>query len=119
VLLAICLATGQRFDGYAPEVYLMALLLAVGPQLLGHSSVNYALGQLSAVFVTVVVLGEPIGSSLLALLLLGEIPPLLAIFGGAMILGGIVLAGRGEGRRGEPAPEACSEPLGESTKRPD
>ncbi len=98
ILLAICLLSGYGFGGYAPVTYLMFLLLAVGPQLLGHSSMNFALGQLSAVFVTVVVLGEPIGSSVLALLLLGEVPPWPAFLGGALILGGIVLAGQGEGR---------------------
>ena len=107
VLLAVCLLTGQRLAGYAPPTYLMILLLALGPQLLGHSSLNYALGQLSATLVTVAALGEPIGSALLALLLLGEAPPLLTLGGGVLILAGIALttigesARRGTGRRGE------------------
>jgi drug/metabolite transporter (DMT)-like permease len=98
VLLALCLLTGQRLSGYAPGTYLMILLLAVGPQLLGHSSLNYALGHLSATLVTVAALGEPLGSAVLALLLLGEMPPLLTLGGGVLILAGIALASWGERR---------------------
>lgn len=99
VLLLLCLFTGQRMTGYAPTTYLMILLLAIGPQLLGHSSLNYALGQLSATLVTVAALGEPLGSAVLALLLLGEVPPLLTLGGGGLILVGIGLASAGEGKR--------------------
>jgi len=74
----------------------MVLLLAVGPQLLGHSSLNYALGQLPATLVTVAALGEPVGSAVLALLLLGEVPGWPVLAGGVLILVGIALAGRGE-----------------------
>ncbi len=98
VLLAICLCTGQRLIGYRELTYLMFFLLAIGPQLLGHSALNYALGQLSATLVTVAALGEPIGSALLALALLGEVPPLLTVIGGVVILAGIGMATRGERR---------------------
>jgi len=100
VLLIVCLFSGQRLTGYAPGTYLMILLLAIGPQLLGHSSLNYALGQLSATLVTVAALGEPIGSTVLALLLLGEVPSWVTLAGGALILVGIALATRGEGAKG-------------------
>jgi len=96
VLLAICWLSGQRLSGYTPATYLMILLLAVGPQLLGHSSLNYALGQLPATLVTVAALGEPVGSAVLALLLLGEVPGWPVLAGGVLILVGIALAGRGE-----------------------
>jgi drug/metabolite transporter (DMT)-like permease len=99
-LLGACLVAGQRLAGYAPPTYLMFFLLAVGPQLLGHSSLNYALGQLSATFVTVTALGEPIGSALLAFLLLQEVPPSIVFAGGALILAGIALASQGERRQG-------------------
>ncbi len=98
-LLVICLLTGQSLLGYEPVTYLMLLLLAIGPQLLGHSSLNYALGHLSATLVTIAALGEPIGSALLALALLGQMPAALTLVGGALILGGIVLAAGGEGRQ--------------------
>lgn len=99
VLLAICLFSGLPLVGYPPVTYLMLLLLAVGPQLLGHSSLNYALGQLSATLVTIAALGEPIGSALLALALLGQVPAALTLLGGALILGGIALTAVGETRQ--------------------
>lgn len=97
ILLLICLLSGQPLSGYTAESYLLLLLLALGPQLLGHSALNYALGKLSATFVTVAVLGEPLGAAVLAFLLLGEVPPATSLFGGVLILVGIALAGRGEG----------------------
>jgi drug/metabolite transporter (DMT)-like permease len=64
----------------------------VGPQILGHSSVNWALRYLSPTFVTVAVLGEPLGATLLALLVLGERPPWALLLGGIVLLLGICLA---------------------------
>ncbi len=98
-LLLVCLLTGRPLLGYMPGTYGFLLLLAIGPQLLGHSSLNYALEHLSAVFVTIAILGEPIGSALLALLLLGEVPPWTSLVGGGLVLTGITLAGRAEWRR--------------------
>ncbi|MGC8875263.1 MAG: DMT family transporter [Chloroflexia bacterium] len=97
-LIAIGGSAGQSFWGYSARTYGMLLLLAVGPQLLGHSSLNYALGQLSAVFVTVAALAEPIGAAVLAFLLMHEAPGRLALLGALLILAGIVLAGREEQR---------------------
>lgn len=96
VLLLICLFTGQPLAGYTPASYLLIFLLAVGPQLLGHSSLNYALGQLPATLVSIAVLGEPVGSAVLAWFMLGEVPGWAVLAGGSLILVGIVLAGRGE-----------------------
>jgi drug/metabolite transporter (DMT)-like permease len=70
--------------------------MALGPQILGHSSLNWALRYLSATFVTLATLGEPIGSTLLAWWLLGERPTVWAVIGGLLILGGIVMASRTE-----------------------
>ena len=71
------------------------LLLALGPQLLGHTSYNYALKYVSATFVTVTLLAEPIGATLLAIPLLSQVPSPARIVGGACILAGIVLAAIG------------------------
>jgi drug/metabolite transporter (DMT)-like permease len=83
---------------YPPAVYLLLAALAVGPQLLGHTSFNWALRYLSATFITVSILGEPIGSALLALLLFGEQFAPLQLGGFVVLLGGIVLAARAEQR---------------------
>ena len=76
--------------------YIWLILLALVPQLFGHSSFNWALGYLSAAFVSITLLGEPIGSAVLAYILLEETPTLLKIFGAILILAGIYIASRSE-----------------------
>lgn len=68
ILLAWALLAGQPLLGHPPYAYLLLLGLAVGPQLLGHTAFNYALSSLSATFIAVAILGEPVGSALLAML---------------------------------------------------
>jgi len=96
VTLVLSLLTGQRFTGYSSTTYLMFILLALVPQIIGHSAFNWALGYLSAPFVSVAILGEPVGATILAYLVLNEVPTLLKMIGGAMILSGIYLASRQE-----------------------
>ena len=89
--------------GYHPETYLLFLLLAIFPQLLAHSGYNWALRYLPASLVSISLLGEPIAAAMLALLLLGEIPPILRVFGAALVLSGIILALRN--KAAPPLPE--------------
>lgn len=96
VLLTLCLLTRQSFTGYSSQTYLMFLLLAVVPQMIGHSSFNWALRYLSATFVAVTVLGEPVGSTILAVVILNEIPTASKLAGGLLILAGIYITSRGE-----------------------
>jgi drug/metabolite transporter (DMT)-like permease len=96
VTVVCCFLTGQRFTGYSSTTYLMFILLALVPQVIGHSAFNWALGYLSAPFVSVTILGEPVGATILAYLILNEVPTFLNIVGGAMILSGIYLASRKE-----------------------
>jgi len=91
VLLVMTIAAHESLIGYPPLIYLLFLLLALVPQLIGHSSFNWALARLPAVFVAIATLGEPIGSSTLAFVFLGETPTLPTIFGAALILAGIAL----------------------------
>jgi drug/metabolite transporter (DMT)-like permease len=70
--------------------------LALGPQLLGHTALNWALRRLSATFVAVSILGEPVGSAFLAWLLLGERFAALQLAGFLLLLCGIFVAARGE-----------------------
>jgi drug/metabolite transporter (DMT)-like permease len=98
VLLSIfVLATRQPLFGYPPKAYLFLFLLALGPQILGHSSLNWVLKYTSAATVAVATLGEPVGSTVLAYLILGEGLTLLKVLGGMLILAGIYLAARAEG----------------------
>ena len=99
LLIGMALA-GQTLLGLPPLVYLLLLGLAIGPQLLGHTSFNWALKYLSATFVTVAILGEPIGSAVLAVLLLDQLVQPLQLLGGAVLLVGIAVATLAE--RGRP-----------------
>jgi drug/metabolite transporter (DMT)-like permease len=92
LVLAATLLVGDSLAGFAPRTFLFLGLLALGPQLIGHSTFNWALKHLSASKVSVMILAEPIGSSLLAILFFGEIPTWPSRIGAAIILGGIYLS---------------------------
>lgn len=96
VLIVIMLSAGQPAFGYPAEAYVWLLLLALFPQLLGHTSFNWALKYLSAAYVAITLLGEPIGSTVLAYFLLDETPSALKIFGAILILFGIYIASQSE-----------------------
>ncbi|MGA9398646.1 MAG: DMT family transporter [Anaerolineaceae bacterium] len=92
MLLITVIAVRLPLTGYEPQTYLWFLLLALVPQLIGHSSINWGLRYLSAAFVAIVLLSEPIGSSLLAVFLLHETPTAVKVAGGVLILLGIGIA---------------------------
>ena len=94
VLIGWMFAAGYKPWGLPPKVYLWIVLLGLVPQLIGHSTFNWALGYLSATFVSITLLGEPIGSTILAMILLDEVPSALKIIGGVLILAGIYLSAR-------------------------
>ncbi len=96
---------------HRPQTWLWLLLMALGPQILGHSSLNWALRYLSATYVTIATLGEPIGSTLLAWWLLGERPSLWAVVGGASIMAGIAVASHAE-HPAEEQPPCQPDPIG-------
>jgi drug/metabolite transporter (DMT)-like permease len=108
-LMLFVLISRQPLIGYPPETFLWFLLLALIPQILGHSSFNWALRYLPAAFVSLALLGEPVGTTILAVLILRENPTWVEIAGGALILTGIYLASRREngtaGRRSSGSPE--------------
>ncbi|MCL4561227.1 MAG: DMT family transporter [Chloroflexi bacterium] len=93
-LLVFMGLTGLRLTGYPPINYVWFVALALIPQLIGHSTYNWSLRYLPAAFVSVFLLGEPIGSTVLAYFILNEIPNALKIAGGVMILAGILVASR-------------------------
>lgn len=93
-LLGVLLLTGGTLLGFGASGYLWIAMLGIVPQLMGHSSFNYALAFFPAVYVSIVTLAEPIGSSVLAMIFLSEYPGLLSILGSAFILGGITVASK-------------------------
>ena len=94
VLVAIMLGVGESPLGYSPSVYLWFILLALVPQLFGHSIFNWALKYVPASFVSVTLLGEPVGSTILAYFIFQEQPGWIKIGGAVLILVGIWLAAR-------------------------
>lgn len=93
-LLLLTVLAQQPLLGYPAQVYVLCLLMALFPQLLGHSSYNYALAFLPVAYVSIAVISEPVGASLLGWLLFDEVPGRSTIAGGALIVGGVLLASR-------------------------
>ena len=98
VLLILVFVTGQPLVGFPPQTYVWFAVLAIIPQLLGHSTFNWALRYLPAAYVSIALLGEPIGTTILAMLFLREAPVAAELFGGALILTGIYLAAQRPGK---------------------
>lgn len=94
ILLLSVFIFGYDLTGYSGFTYLMMALLALVPQVIGHSSLNWALRFVPATLVTIAVLGEPVGATILSTLILNEAPSLIEIGGGGLILLGIYLAFR-------------------------
>ncbi len=95
-LVFLVLGSGETPWNYPAPAYLWFILVALVPQLIGHTTFNWALGYLSAAFVSITLLGEPIGSTILAYLLLKETPTIFKVFGAILILAGILIASRSE-----------------------
>ncbi len=98
-LLAIALALNVPLTPQPPRELAIFAGLALGPMLLGHTGMNYALRYLPAYVVNLTVLGEPVGATLLAALIPGiaEIPTVITLVGGGLILAGVILAARRPG----------------------
>ena len=90
-LLAIVLAEGHALTGYPPDEWLLFVGLAVGPGLFGHTVLNWALAHLESSVVSVSLLGEPVGATLLAVVFLSEIPTSATVVGGVVVLVGIAV----------------------------
>lgn len=91
-LVIIAAASGASFVGYRPMTYLLFIAIAFIPQVIGHTTINWALKYFTATAVAVIILGEPIGASILALAILGEKIGLVKIIGAVIILSGVILA---------------------------
>ena len=100
VLLAAAVGSGAPMFGLPAESYFWMAMAALLPQAVGHSLLNWALGYMPAVSVTLAVRAEPVLATLMAIPVLGEIPPWTVLPGGALLLLGVYVAVRsGEGRR--------------------
>ena len=96
LLWTLVIASGTPFTGFSAPTWWAFLGMALVPQILGHSSYNWALRWFSSTTVAVCLLGEPIGSTILAWFFFGETLTAWKAAGGALILAGIVLAAKSE-----------------------
>jgi drug/metabolite transporter (DMT)-like permease len=92
ILLPIPFLVGASYVDYPSQVYFYIALMALIPQLIGHTSFNWATRWLSPVIVTLVLLFEPIGASLLGYLIFKEVPKPLELVSAVVILIGVALA---------------------------
>ncbi len=90
--LIFALSSKKPFFGYRPISYLLMILMAIIPQLLGHTSFNWALKHIRANAVAIATLGEPIGASVLAYLIFHQSVTLLQFIGMAIVLFSIAMA---------------------------
>jgi drug/metabolite transporter (DMT)-like permease len=92
LLVILVLLFQKPFFGYSSSTYLYLVLLAVVPQLIGHTTFNWALKYMSASLVVITILGEPVGSTMLAYLILAEGLTVWKVLGGISIFSGILIA---------------------------
>lgn len=92
LLLAVAATIGGSFD-QVPGVVALAwvLALAVGPQLIGHTAINWSARRIAPTLVSVAILGEPILAAALAWVFLGEEVTAMQCAGFGLTLSGIVL----------------------------
>ncbi len=96
-LVVLTFAQGYSFAGHGTDGWLMGLLLAIFSTILGHSIFSWCLKYFSPSFVSASKLCEPVVSSILAVFVFREIPGILQILGGAVIIGGVTFYSRIEG----------------------
>jgi drug/metabolite transporter (DMT)-like permease len=96
LLLALCLGSGQPMTGYPTNAWLAIGGLVIGAQLLGHTLVNLVLRSISPTAVSVAILFEILGATLLARLAFGETPPAAAWPAGLLIAIGVVVVVRSD-----------------------
>jgi len=91
VLALGSVAVGVPLVGYDARVMLLFAVIAIVPMIFGHTLYNWALKWVTAPVVSISLLGEPVGASILAFLVLGETPGSLTMIGGAVTLAGILI----------------------------
>ncbi|MEB3339373.1 DMT family transporter [Okeania sp.] len=95
VLLPIPLVSGVGYFNYSGLVYFYLFLIALVPQLIGHTSFNWAVVWISPTLVTLAILFEPVGASFLGYLLFREVPSLFVLWGAVILLIGVAISAFG------------------------
>ena len=98
LLAVVCLTQGTALWGWPAGTWWAIVGLTVGPQIIGHTAINYVLSDLDATSVSVSLLFEPVIATALAAWLLAEVPPALVYPAGVAVLAGIYLVSTGQRR---------------------
>jgi drug/metabolite transporter (DMT)-like permease len=93
-LLVVCLVGRQELGGYDGRTWLVLAAITLGPQLLGHTVLNRVLRTTSPTLVSVAILGEILGSAVLAWVFFDEVPPSAAIPAALLLAAGVVMVVR-------------------------
>jgi drug/metabolite transporter (DMT)-like permease len=107
-LTPAALYAGAPLWGYSGETWFWLLAITLGPQILGHTVLNWALKYVDASIISGTILAEPIVSALLAWLVLSERPGFATVLGGVVVLVGLYLLLRGYEKKPE---EPLAEPV--------
>jgi drug/metabolite transporter (DMT)-like permease len=100
-LLLVVVLARIPITGYSAEGYFWIAAMALIPQLIGHTSFNYALKFVPASYIGIASQMEPVLSSILAVFVLAQIPNQIQIIGGVIILGGVLLASLAQSSRNQ------------------
>jgi drug/metabolite transporter (DMT)-like permease len=96
-LLPLPLLVGTAYTGYTFTTYIYMVLMALLPQLIGHTSLNWSVRWVSPTLVTLAILFEPVVSSLLGYWVFGEVPGPFVLLGAVVLLVGVAItAGTGD-----------------------
>ena len=94
ILWTIVLGLNLKITGFEPHTVYALWGIALVPQLIGHTTYNWALKWFPTSFIAISLLGEPIGSTIMAYFLFNEGLTLAKVAGGSLILCGIFIAAR-------------------------
>lgn len=92
VLVPVMILGGFSFTGYPLQVWMMFILLALAAGICGHLVLNWALKYVQAPIVSVSILGESVGATILAWIIFSEYLAWYQFVGGFLILSGIYIA---------------------------
>lgn len=81
----------QPMTGYPSSTWGWFVAMAVIPNLFGQSIFSWVLKYIKAAVVSVCILGEPVGASILAFIIWNQVPGLLQVMGGLLIITGLAI----------------------------
>ncbi len=88
----VAVVSDRPLTGFGATTWLAIVAMVIGPQLGGHTTLNYLLGRIGSVPVSIALLGEAVAASALTWAIFGEVPPAAAAVGTPLVLIGLWLA---------------------------